>query len=166
MGALKGEQGEQNLFETWTRRILFGATLLLCLLPGLANAQVVLPGLSDGASPTALAEQSHPETQEAANALVARRNEAEVRALLLDHLGTLPSGAPDASAAGLSDSIFHTTLGAFRIIVATFQGLPNRLTGQPGSFVTFYDRLGPNELLGFVGLLAVTLRAISRPICG
>jgi hypothetical protein len=58
LGALQGEQGEQNLFETWTRRILFGATLLLCLLSGLANAQVAPSGLSDGASQTALADQS------------------------------------------------------------------------------------------------------------
>lgn len=112
----------------------------------------IIPGTP--AAPAA--DVSQPLTQEAANALVARMSESEVRALLLAQLETRASEAEPASTAGLGDFFYHATVGAFGNVVATIEGLPRLVAGQTGVLADFYAGIGSAGVVQFAGLLALT----------
>lgn len=145
------------VFATSFFRRVAVAVILALLCAGTVSGQIALPGTQGDASQAQAVDLSRPMTQEAANALVARLSEAEVRALLLDQLGTQSAAAGSDSGAGLSDFLYHATAGAFENVVATVRGVPHLVAGQAGVFRTFHAGLGPSGVMPFLGLLALTL---------
>jgi small-conductance mechanosensitive channel len=96
-----------------------------------------------------------PLTAEAANALISRLSDVEVRALLLDQLNTQAAAtAQDAEAS--SEILYHATSGAWQSVVTSVRGLPDLFTSQARAFSNFYDSIGGRTgLLGLLGYMAV-----------
>jgi small-conductance mechanosensitive channel len=96
-----------------------------------------------------------PLTTEAANALISRLSDTEVRALLLDQLNT-QAVATGQDAGGSSEFLFHATKGAWQSVLISVKGLPDLFTRQARAFSNFYDSIGGQTgLLGLLGYMAV-----------
>ncbi|MEH6832204.1 MAG: mechanosensitive ion channel family protein [Sulfitobacter sp.] len=96
-----------------------------------------------------------PLTAEAANALISRLSDTEVRALLLDQLNT-QAAATAQDAGGSSEFLYHATAGAWQSVVISVQSLPDSFTSQARSFSNFYDSIGGQTgLLGLLGYMVV-----------
>lgn len=99
-----------------------------------------------------------PLTPEAANALISRLSDTEVRALLLDQLHTQAVKADDATSSGLSEFIYHATTGATNTVLVSVKRLPQLFTGEAKVFAKFYKQIGGSKgLLTFFGLMLVVL---------
>lgn len=143
-------------------RAPFGVAFLVGLVllvssGGTALAQVTVPGLPSEQDTQAVIELTEPLTQEAANALVARLNESEVRALLLAQLELKASADAVPAGQGLSEFSYHATVGALENVFTTVRSLPTLITGQTGVVTNFYATLGAAGLLHFVVLVGLTL---------
>ena len=129
------------------RRVILPLLLSLAfLLP--AQAQFLPSG--GAASVEAPPELPDPLTAEAANALISRLSDAEVRALLLDQLNTQAAEAEAPQGGGLSDFFYHATTGAVSSVTIPIQRLPDLFAGQARAFSTFYEKIG-----GFTGVLTL-----------
>jgi small-conductance mechanosensitive channel len=96
-----------------------------------------------------------PLTAEAANALISRLSDTEVRALLLDQLN-VQAAATAQDSGGSSEFLYHATKGAWQSVVIPVQSLPDMFTSQARAFANFYDSIGGRTgLLGLLGYMAV-----------
>jgi small-conductance mechanosensitive channel len=96
-----------------------------------------------------------PLTADAANALISRLSDTEVRALLLDQLNTQAVAAAQ-DAGDSSEFLYHATTGAWQTVVTSVQGLPDLFTSQATAFSNFYDSIGGRSgLLGLLGYMAI-----------
>ncbi|WP_246455485.1 mechanosensitive ion channel family protein [Sulfitobacter aestuariivivens] len=112
------------------------------------HAQVMLPGTNASESAVTLPD---PLTTEAANALISRLSDSEVRSLLLDQLNTQATEEAEAASAGESEFVYHATTGAWSSVTTPIERLPLLYTGQATAFSNFFDRIGGG--LGLVKLL-------------
>lgn len=137
--------GQSRLLLVW----LTG--LFIALGPFASNqghAQL-LPTTSEDseAAPIALPD---PLTPEAANALISRLSDADVRALLLDQLNTQATATSADEDAAVNDFLYHATTGATRSITVPIERLPILVSEQGRAFSNYYDKIG-----GFSGLLTL-----------
>jgi hypothetical protein len=91
-----------------------------------------------------------PLTTEAANALISRLSDSEVRALLLAQLNTQAAAQEDLSAETEDEFLYHATTGAWQSVTVPVERLPTLVTGQSRAFSNFYERIG-----GGTGLLVM-----------
>jgi len=123
---------------------------LVCLLAlgaaPVAHAQLALP--TTGNSAEATPSLPDPLTPDAANALISRLSDTEVRALLLDQLNTQATEAQAAENDDPSEFLYHATAGAWSSVTVPIERLPILFTRQGEAFGTFYDSIG-----GGMGLL-------------
>ncbi len=98
-----------------------------------------------------------PLTEDAANALLSRLSDAEVRALLLDQLNAQAVDDAAGAADEIDDFIYHATLGAFEQITIAVQRLPLLFTEQARAFSTFASFVGGNGLLAMAGYFVMVL---------
>ena len=132
---------------------------LLCVICLLAAPQArAQMGLPTTAAPEAAAPAlPDPLTPEAANALISRLSDTEVRALLLDQLNTQAAAVEMQQSTGTSDFLYHATTGAWSSVVVPFQKLGDLFTGQARAFATFYESIGNGQglliLLGYMVLV-------------
>lgn len=130
--------------------------ILVCAIwlitASLAQAQIALPALES-------AEQTAPSlptplTKEAANALISRLSDNEVRALLLDQLNTQVAEAEKQDDDGESEFFYHATTGAWSAVVVPVQRLGDLFAEQAHAFTTFYQKIGHGQgllvLLGYM----------------
>ena len=125
--------------------ILFGL-LALCFVqsqPAQAQLSLGTPTVTD-TTPVL----PDPLTTEAANALISRLSDNEVRALLLDQLNTQAANNDAAETKAEKEFLHHATTGAWQSVVVPAQRLPQLFAGQATAFNTFYDKVG-----GGIGLL-------------
>ncbi|MFT5785965.1 MAG: small-conductance mechanosensitive channel [Ascidiaceihabitans sp.] len=94
-----------------------------------------------------------PLTPEAANALISRLSDTEVRALLLDQLNTQAVEVDDTD--GLNEFFFHATRGAANEVSKSVSALPVLLERQPQAFATFYGKIGGEGLLKLLGYMII-----------
>jgi small-conductance mechanosensitive channel len=97
----------------------------------------------------------NPLTSEAANALISRLSDNEVRSLLLDQLNTQAVQVEEA--AGLGVFFYHATTGALKSITTPVQLIPAMFSGEARVFSNFYQRIGGGtgllQLLGYMILV-------------
>lgn len=135
-----------------TMQVLLLAVSLL--LTGGAQAQSLMPSIS---SPTSVApELPDPLTPEAANALISRLSDTQVRQLLLDQINTQTVDGEDTDT-GLADFLYHLTTGAFEGIATAVERLPMALSGQITAFSNFGNFVGPIGLLKLFSFLALAV---------
>ena len=122
-----------------------------------ATAQVSLTG---SAETEAAPELPDPLTPEAANALISRLSDTEVRALLLDQLNTAAAQNSEASGSSASDFFYHATVGASSAITVSVERLPLLVTKQGEVFSAFYAQMGGfGGIFAFLGYMAIALGA-------
>jgi len=128
--------------------------LMLCALP--ATAQLSLGTTS---APQAAPTLPDPLTTEAANALISRLSDEDVRALLLDQLKTqAEAGAEDT--AGETEFLYHATTGAAQSVIIPVQRLPALFSSQATAFSNFYEKIGRGSgLLQLIGYIIVVFGA-------
>ncbi|MEL6452462.1 MAG: mechanosensitive ion channel domain-containing protein [Pseudomonadota bacterium] len=132
--------------------------LSLWLTAGTAQAQSLVPSTSTTSSTdSAVPSLPDPLTEEAANALISRLSDGEVRALLLDQLNAQASETGDDDAAELDDFIYHATVGAFEQVVIALQRLPILFSEQARAFSNFANFVGANGLVSLAGYFAMVI---------
>lgn len=135
-------------------RALFFAlfsTLVLLALP--AQAQFSIGGTSQVAATPTLPD---PLTTEAANALISRLSDTEVRSLLLDQLNTQAEANQNANSAGESEFLYHATTGAWQAVTVPVQRIPKLFSGQARAFKAFYKSIGGGSgLLKLLGYMVI-----------
>jgi len=125
----------------------FGFVLVTLIgLAAPAAAQFSMKG-KGGAAPTA-PQLPDPLTPEAANALISRLSDGQVRALLLDQLNTQATAAQDEADQDPSEFFYHATTGALTSVTTPVERLPKLFTAQAAAFSNFYTTIG-----GGMGLL-------------
>ena len=130
-----------------TRFIQIGLVCLMWLLASpQVHAQIGLP--STGSNTSEAVTLPDPLTPEAANALISRLSDSDVRALLLDQLNTQAEATTAETDESSSEFFYHSTTGAVTSITVPIERLPLLFSGQARAFTTFYDRMG-----GGIGLL-------------
>jgi small-conductance mechanosensitive channel len=110
-----------------------------------ASAQMSIGGTTPVEATPSLPD---PLTPEAANALISRLSDSEVRSLLLDQLNTQIDTSDAESGVGLSDLFYHSTTGVGENIAKSVRRVPFMVSEQGRAFSNFYERIG-----GFVGLI-------------
>lgn len=131
--------------------VLF-ATVTLLLTPS-AQAQFAI-----GSAPAEQATPTLPDplTPEAANALISRLSDGEVRALLLDQLNTQAAAQDSSNGVAEQEFLYHATTGAWQAVLIAVERLPELLSGQSRAFSTFYDRIGGGSgLLRMLGYMVI-----------
>ena len=135
-------------------RHLFSLLVALFVVTTAAQAQVTFL-TPDAPTETALTLPD-PLTPEAANALISRLSDGEVRALLLDQLNTQAAQVEEAGSEGSEDFFYHATRGALQSVIIPIQRLPNLFTEQGQAFRTFFATIGgASGLLQLFGYMAV-----------
>ncbi len=98
-----------------------------------------------------------PLTTEAANALISRLSDNEVRALLLEQLNTQAKQSETDAAEAEREFLYHATTGAWQSVIIPIQRLPDLFTGQAKALATFYERIGGGsgllQMLGYMVLV-------------
>ncbi len=134
-------------------RLLAFTALLALSMYAPANAQSLF--LTGAASSDDAVTLPDPLTPEAANALISRLSDNEVRALLLDQLNT--QVVPVKQSDGLNDFFYHATAGAVGSITTPIKLLPEMFSAQSQVFSTFYEKIGGGtgllKLLGYMVLV-------------
>ncbi|UWR11999.1 mechanosensitive ion channel family protein [Sulfitobacter mediterraneus] len=135
---------------------------LLCvmwlLVAPQAQAQIGLPtaAVPEAAAPVL----PNPLTPEAANALISRLSDSEVRALLIDQLNTQALATEAEQDDGTSDFLYHATSGAWSSVVVPFQRIGNLFSGQSRAFSNFYEKVGHGQgLLVMLGYMILVFGA-------
>ncbi|MEP5630788.1 MAG: mechanosensitive ion channel domain-containing protein [Tateyamaria sp.] len=108
---------------------------------------------STGSSGDTAVTLPDPLTEDAANALISRLSDSEVRSLLLDQLNTQAVEADDDEA--LSELFHHATTGVVGAVALSVEKLPVFFEKQPQAFATFYGKIGGDGLLKLLGYLIV-----------
>jgi hypothetical protein len=130
--------------------------LALVSVPMKVAAQSLLGTTSQSGDDSAATTLPDPLTEEAANALISRLSDTEVRALLLDQLNAQAITADDTEA-GVSEFLYHATTGAVASIITSVKALPLLFSVQGRAFSNFYSVLGPDGLLKMFGFLAFAI---------
>jgi small-conductance mechanosensitive channel len=94
-----------------------------------------------------------PLTEEAANALISRLSDNEVRTLLLNQLNTQAVEVDDTD--GLNEFFYHATTGAANAVALSIRSLPDIFVRQPQAFATFYGKIGGEGLLRLLGYMVI-----------
>ncbi len=129
--------------------------LALCLIwAAPISAQSLVP-LGDTTEATAPALPD-PLTEEAANALISRLSDTEVRALLLDQLNA-QAVEEDATDEGVSEFFYHATTGAFTSITQAVARLPILFSRQAEAFDNFGTFLGWGGMARLMGFLLMAI---------
>lgn len=131
-------------------KILVLSTLLALAVHSPVDAQSLF---STGASDDATVTLPDPLTEDAANALISRLSDSEVRALLLDQLNTQAVEVDDGE--GLSELFHHATTGAASMVAVSVEKLPLFFQRQPQAFATFYGKIGGDGLLKLLGYMII-----------
>ncbi|MFT6024618.1 MAG: small-conductance mechanosensitive channel [Ascidiaceihabitans sp.] len=131
-------------------KILALTALLACAGYSPAAAQSLFSTTSGEDTSVTLPD---PLTEDAANALISRLSDSEVRALLLDQLNA--QAVPVDDGAGLSEFFYHATKGAANSVAQSIQALPILFEKQPQAFATFYGKIGGEGLLKLLGYMVV-----------
>lgn len=118
------------------------------------HAQIAISGLSGGSSETITLPE--PLTVEAANALISRLSDTQVRDLLLDQLNAQAVKTPSISN-DPSLFFFHATTGAMSQVTKSIQRLPELISGQRTALSNFYNKFGGKRILQFLGLFALAV---------
>ncbi|WP_415402645.1 hypothetical protein [Tateyamaria sp. SN3-11] len=120
----------------------------------LATAQSLMPtsGTTDTSETPVLPD---PLTPEAANALISRLSDTQVRDLLLDQLNAQTTAEDEE--ADVSQLFYHATSGAFGAIVVAIERLPNLFTAQARAFSNFGSFLGLDGLARTFGFLLLAI---------
>ncbi len=118
------------------------------------SAQVALPTTTSTSTDTAITLPD-PLTPEAANALISRLSDTEVRQLLIDQLNTQATEAVSEEEAGLSEFFYHLTTGALSSVTDPVRALPLLISEQPKAFVNFYNKIGGDGLLQMLGYMVL-----------
>ncbi len=119
-----------------------------------AFAQVSLSSSSgDDAQQVTLPD---PLTPEAANALLSRLSDSQVRDLLLEQLNTQAITETDTEA-GVADFLYHLTTGSVNVVGEAVERLPLLFSSQAKAFSNFYGFIGTNGLLATFGYLVLVL---------
>ena len=127
---------------------VIAAICLMVLTWGTAvNAQIML-GSGTPADTTPVLPD--PLTPEAANALISRLSDSQVRTLLLDQLNAQSVASGADKGAGVSEFFYHATSGAAQAVTLPVKRLPALYNGQFTAFAAFYERIG-----GGMGLLTM-----------
>ncbi|MEL6564466.1 MAG: hypothetical protein AAFQ59_08475, partial [Pseudomonadota bacterium] len=139
-------------------RILSGLLwlLLATVLATSAPAQSLMPG-TDSTTEEAVPTLPDPLTEEAANALISRLSDGEVRALLLDQLNAQAQADTAADAGEIEDFLYHATTGAFSAITVAIERLPLLFSEQMRAFSRFGNFVGVNGLMSLAGYFALVL---------
>ncbi len=133
--------------------------LVLVLVVGLmfaqdGQAQIIMPPPSETTTEITLPD---PLTPEAANALISRLSDSEVRALLIDQLNTQASQATTPEDKAGSDFFYHATTGALSSILIPVKNLDKLFSTQAQAISTFYEKIGRGSgllrLLGYMALI-------------
>ena len=136
-------------------RHIFLACAVVLAFSGMAQAQVMLGTGSQQTETTPTLPD--PLTPEAANALISRLSDGEVRALLLDQLNTQAAKVDAQDDNRASEFFYHATTGAWSSVIIPFQKLGDLFTGQARAFSTFYEKIGHGRglliLLGYMVLV-------------
>lgn len=136
-------------------RYLFALALALFCLASTADAQMSM--LSSDAPTQSTPVLPEPLTTEAANALISRLSDTEVRSLLLDQLNTQAAEIEAAQHVGGEDFVYHLTTGAWQSVVIAVQRIPDLFSGQGRAFSNFYATIGSGsgllQLLGYMLLV-------------
>ncbi len=153
--------------------VMQALAILLCVVMAsgaFAQSLVTLPGSDDATATTV--ELPDPLTPEAANALISRLSDSEVRALLLAQLDT-QAAVEEEDAAGLSEFFFHATSGAVETVTESVRRLPILFTKQGEAFARFFNFLGVSGLMSLAmalagviaaaGIVEVLFRRLVRP---
>ncbi|WP_299612258.1 mechanosensitive ion channel family protein [uncultured Tateyamaria sp.] len=96
-----------------------------------------------------------PLTPEAANALISRLSDTQVRDLLLDQLNT--QAAEDVEDEDVSQLFYHSTAGAFASITTSIERLPILFSSQAKAFSNFASFLGVDGLARTFGFLLLSV---------
>ena len=132
-------------------KILVPTALLAFGLSAPANAQSLFSTSSAPADTTVTLPD--PLTEEAANALISRLSDNEVRALLLDQLNAQTVEVDES--AGLTEFFYHATTGAASQVGLSIKSLPIFFEKQPQAFATFYGKIGFDGLLKLLGYMII-----------
>ena len=132
--------------HTPLKALIFALVAAFMLPASFAQAQFSLSSPTVAETPTI----PDPLTTEAANALISRLSDSEVRALLLDQLNTQAAAQEDLSAETEDEFLYHATTGAWQSVTVPVERLPALFTGQSRAFSNFYERIG-----GGTGLLVM-----------
>ncbi|MEP2769738.1 MAG: mechanosensitive ion channel family protein [Paracoccaceae bacterium] len=97
-----------------------------------------------------------PLTPEAANALLSRLSDTQVRDLLLEQLNTQAVSA-DEETSGLSDFLYHATSGSIKGVTEAIAKLPILYSSQVKAFSNFYGFVGTKGLLKTAGYMIMVL---------
>ncbi|MEM6305000.1 MAG: mechanosensitive ion channel family protein [Pseudomonadota bacterium] len=115
------------------------ALLVICFAsPVQAQFSIGAAGTPTDAAPSL----PDPLTPEAANALISRLSDSEVRALLLDQLNTQAAEVAEEESEAEEEFIFHATQGTASTVTIAVERLPLLLEGQGRAFANFYERIG------------------------
>ena len=116
-----------------------------------ANAQSLFSTSSAPADVTVTLPD--PLTEEAANALISRLSDNEVRTLLLDQLNTQAVEVDETD--GLNEFFYHATTGAANAVALSIRSLPVIFVRQPQAFATFYGKIGGEGLIKLLGYMVI-----------
>ena len=140
-------------------RVLIAVLWCVVAFSQAAQAQLAINGTqnSDTAATVTLPD---PLTPEAANALISRLSDSEVRALLLSQLDAKATEPQADTSAGLTDFLYHATIGASQSITGAIERLPILFTRQAEAFANFAASMeAQGGLMLFFGLMAAALTA-------
>lgn len=138
------------------RAYIFLFTVLLALVFSTVTAQAQISLGVPSTQTQAAPQLPDPLTPEAANALISRLSDTEVRALLLDQLNTQAAQTASTAPSGTQDFFYHATTGALQSIIIPIQRLPELFSKQGQAFVTFYDKIGGGRgLLALLGYMVL-----------
>lgn len=130
----------------WTAAILIAPPAQAQFSLGTGTQAQTAPSLPD------------PLTPEAANALISRLSDHEVRALLLEQLHTQAAANDTNATKAEHEFIYHATSGAWQSVLIPIQRLPDLFSGQARAFSNFYERIGHgNGLLRLFGYMVLVL---------
>ena len=132
-------------------KILALVALTAIIAPFEAQAQSLFS--SSSSSEDTAVELPDPLTEAAANALISRLSDSEVRELLLDQLNTQTVEVDEDEQ--LNDFFYHATSGALSSAIIATERLPLLFARQPEAFVTFYGRIGSDGLWKMLGYVLV-----------
>lgn len=139
------------------QRFIAACFLGLFLGAGILHAKVAfVPTSSAGGDTETTLDLSAPLTPDAANALISRLSDSEVRALLLEQLNTRAAEIDATDDNGTKDFLYHATEGAWQSVVVPVQRLPDLFSAQARAFSNFYEMIGGgNGLLVLLGYMAI-----------
>lgn len=134
------------------------AQVLFFILAMFCTALPVHAQFGVGSSPAAEVTPTLPSplTPEAANALISRLSDGEVRALLLDQLNVQAEAQMAEAGQGSSEFLYHATKGAWQSVVVPIQRIPDLFKWQAIAFSNFYERIGGGAgLLRMLGYMII-----------